>query len=185
MAGTDPRRHPLLRREWHRNRHSRLARALGSFLLAIAWALAAWGTYEVISVGVTEGADALEISLAFWLMFGLLLLSAAAPTALAEERARGSLDVLMTTPVATREIVMAKWWGMFRRVLVMLPLFVYVAAFLAATAVPLVPTGVPGVRINYLYGITVPRSQPLAIDIVASRFLARADFLALGHGRSW
>ena len=46
--------------------------------------------------------------------FGLLLLSMAAPTVLAEERVRGSLDVLLTTPIATDRIVLAKWWGAFR-----------------------------------------------------------------------
>ena len=43
--------------------------------------------------------------------FGMLLLSASAPTALAEERARGSLDVLLATPLSTRSIVVGKWLG--------------------------------------------------------------------------
>ena len=37
-----------------------------------------------------------------------------APTVLAEERVRGSLDVLMTTPLSTDRIVLAKWWGAYR-----------------------------------------------------------------------
>jgi hypothetical protein len=41
-------------------------------------------------------------------MFGLLMFAAVAPTALAEERQRGSLDVLMTTPLSTRAIVLGK-----------------------------------------------------------------------------
>ena len=48
---------------------------------------------------------------------GLLLLSVDSATSLAEERARGSLDVLMTTPLSTRSIVWAKWRGAYRRVL--------------------------------------------------------------------
>ena len=57
--------------------------------------------------------------------FGLLLLSLSAPTVLAEERVRGSLDVLMTTPISTDRIVLAKWWGAFRVVpaLALLPAF--------------------------------------------------------------
>ena len=38
-------------------------------------------------------------------IFGLLVLSAVAPMSLSEERQRGSLDVLMTTPLSTRTIV--------------------------------------------------------------------------------
>jgi ABC-type transport system involved in multi-copper enzyme maturation permease subunit len=47
-------------------------------------------------------------------IFGLLMFSAVAPTALAEERQRGSLDVLLTTPLSTRTIVLGKWWGTYR-----------------------------------------------------------------------
>jgi ABC-type transport system involved in multi-copper enzyme maturation permease subunit len=44
-------------------------------------------------------------------------MSALAPTSLAEERARGSLDVLMTTPLSTWSIVWGKWLGTYRIVL--------------------------------------------------------------------
>ena len=47
---------------------------------------------------------------------GLLLLSVSAATSLAEERQRGSLDVLLSTPLSTRSIVLGKWWGAFRGV---------------------------------------------------------------------
>jgi ABC-type Na+ efflux pump permease subunit len=45
-----------------------------------------------------------------------LLLSVSAATALAEERVRGNLDILLTTPLSTRSIVWGKWWGTFRAV---------------------------------------------------------------------
>ena len=45
---------------------------------------------------------------------GLLLLSVSSATSLAEERQRGSLDVLLATPLPTRKIVWGKWWGTFR-----------------------------------------------------------------------
>jgi hypothetical protein len=75
-----------------------------------------------------------EIGMGFFyaLTFGFLILAATAPTKLAEERIQGSLDVLLVTPLATRKVVLAKWWGVFRPVLMMLPLFLYVASFDAA-----------------------------------------------------
>ena len=59
---------------------------------------------------------------------GLLLLSVGAATSLAEERARGSLDVLLSTPMSTRSILAGKWWGTFRGVL-------WVAIWPAATTI--------------------------------------------------
>ncbi len=50
------------------------------------------------------------------IMFGLLMLSAIAPMSLSEERQRGSLDVLLATPLSTRTIVLGKWLGTFRLV---------------------------------------------------------------------
>ena len=51
---------------------------------------------------------------AFQVSLGLLLLSVGAATSLAEERVRGSLDVLLSTPMSTRSILAGKWWGSFR-----------------------------------------------------------------------
>jgi hypothetical protein len=50
------------------------------------------------------------------LIFGLLMLSAAAPTSMAEERQRGSLDLLAATTLSTPTIVLGKWLGMLRQV---------------------------------------------------------------------
>ena len=125
---------PVLWREWHRNRPSRLARVLAALCLGVAWAFVAWGTFRAITDGVREGEGGLWGGLLFSLVFGLPMVSATAPTTLAEERTRGSLDVLLATPLTTRQIVVAKWWGAYRSVLVMLPLFLYVALFEASTA---------------------------------------------------
>jgi hypothetical protein len=46
----------------------------------------------------------------------LLLMSVSAATSLAEERVRGSLDVLLSTPMSNRSILAGKWWGTFRQV---------------------------------------------------------------------
>ncbi len=50
------------------------------------------------------------------LTFGLLILSAVAPTSMSEERQRGSLDLLATTTLSTRAIVVGKWLGTLRLV---------------------------------------------------------------------
>jgi ABC-type transport system involved in multi-copper enzyme maturation permease subunit len=57
---------------------------------------------------------------------GLLLLSLVAPAALAEERARGSLEVLLSTPLSSRGLVLEKWWAYYRAVpaLALLPALV-------------------------------------------------------------
>ena len=54
-----------------------------------------------------------------------------ATMAVVEERGRGSLDMLLVTPVATRSIVLAKWWGAFRELPRILALPVGVAAMTA------------------------------------------------------
>jgi ABC-type transport system involved in multi-copper enzyme maturation permease subunit len=86
-----------------------------------------------------ESHGLLDGSLILQLLFGLLVLSAMAPTALAEERVRGSLDVLLTTPLSTSAIVMGKWWGMYRRVLVLALLPLY-AGVVIAVSLPSTPS---------------------------------------------
>ena len=50
------------------------------------------------------------------LIFGLLMLAAAAPTSMAEERQRGSLDLLAATTLSTPAIVVGKWLAALRQV---------------------------------------------------------------------
>ena len=81
-----------------------------------------WG-HDLLSSGihvVAARVNAWEVSI------GLLLLSVSAATSLAEERDRGGLDVIMATPLETREIVWGKWWGTFAMVprLAILPIWV-------------------------------------------------------------
>ena len=106
---------PILWREWHRNQPSRWT--------SMVWAIYAVGavgfTGTVVYIAATEGAVRARF-LAAWVnglqvAVGLLLLSVSAATSLAEERARGSLDVVLTTPMSTAAIVWGKWWGSFRR----------------------------------------------------------------------
>jgi ABC-type transport system involved in multi-copper enzyme maturation permease subunit len=112
-------RNPVLWREWHRSRPS-------------PWATAVIALYIVVSLGLSivvvifpAGRAAVFVN-GFQVAIGLLLLSVAAATSLAEERVRGSLDLLMSTSLSTREIVFGKWCGVFRAVplLAILPTFV-------------------------------------------------------------
>ncbi len=98
---------PVLWREWHRSRPSRLTRIVigvymvGSLLASIA-AILSTGPFTRVWVNGLQTA------------IGMLLLSVIASTSLAEERVRGGLDILMTTPLSTAEIVIGKWLGTFR-----------------------------------------------------------------------
>jgi ABC-type transport system involved in multi-copper enzyme maturation permease subunit len=104
---------PVLWREWHRSKPTGLL-GLVWFLytgLGILWiALTLWSVRSV-----NRGPETIAILSAFQVSVGLLLLSVSAATSLAEERVRGSLDVLLTTPLSTRTILVGKWLGTFRQ----------------------------------------------------------------------
>ena len=164
---------PVLWREWSRNRPSKLARRLWALLLLIIWASMAWGTYEAINEGTGPSSGGFHFGFMMLLLFGFLMLSATAPTALAEERVLGSLDALLATPLSTRSILMAKWWGMYRRVLVLALVPLYAGFFMAAIA-PDVPV--------WFGGFQFPRPLvPLNNwDRVIAPIFCLADFLASG-----
>ncbi len=115
LPGPGLERNPVAWREWHRMRPSRMMR--------VAWGLyAALGLlWVVLAVAARShgpfGAEGVGLMNMLQVMIGLLLLSVGASTSLAEERVRGSLDVLLSTPISTRTILAGKWWGGFRRVL--------------------------------------------------------------------
>jgi ABC-type transport system involved in multi-copper enzyme maturation permease subunit len=109
-----PKIDPVLWREWHRQRPTR-------------WTRAVWLVYSVLAVVATgiliylqairEPAPALSaFTTGLQVSVGLLLASVSAVTALAEERIRGSMDVLLATPLPTSSIVYGKWRGSFRRI---------------------------------------------------------------------
>jgi ABC-type transport system involved in multi-copper enzyme maturation permease subunit len=109
-----------------------------------AWGRAIWTLYAMISsifvlLAIFVNRNIAAGVSAFMVSIGLLMTSVTAATALAEERAHGSLDVLLTTPLSTRAIVRGKWRGTFRAVkrLAILPV---VLAFCLALA-PLGPVG--------------------------------------------
>jgi ABC-type transport system involved in multi-copper enzyme maturation permease subunit len=146
---------PVLWREWHRRRPSR-------------WSVAVWGLFGVLSGGFSLWAvvDALasagpnnqEIGAVInglQVAAGLLLLSVSAATSLAEERQRGSLDVLLATPLSTRSIVLGKWWGAFRGVAPLVVLPVFIASALAThTGFVLGPALIGGLIVAYGAALT-------------------------------
>jgi len=173
LPGPSLDRNPVLWREWHRNRPSRFARLIWLGLMLLTWSLAAWGIADLISNGERNGPNALTSAFLIQLVFGLLILSATAPTALAEERVRGSLDVLMVTPVSSRSIVEAKWWGAYRMVLLLMPLPFFTTIFFAATM-----PDIPSWANNRAFAQT---PVPLTVaDRLAAIALEPADFLASG-----
>lgn len=122
---------PVLWREWHRQRPSRWSIFVWGLFGLVSAALGTWAISEAIRRPGLSGSDTAGVISGFQVAAGLLLLSVSAATSLAEERQRGSLDVLMATPLSTRSIVLGKWLGAFRGVpiLAILP-----AAIAAATS---------------------------------------------------
>jgi ABC-type transport system involved in multi-copper enzyme maturation permease subunit len=105
---------PVLWREWHRQRPSRWVRAVW-FL----YALIATGAslFCFLSLVLTEGRISIELGVmlnAFQVGIGLLLVSVTSVTSFHDERTRGSLDVLLTTPLSSVQVFWGKWWGSFR-----------------------------------------------------------------------
>lgn len=117
---------PVLWREWHRRRAS-------------GWTALVWLVYGLIATAASaialgnwinyRSSDAPALVNMFQGTVGLLLLTIPAATSLAEERTRGSLDVLLATPLSTRSILWGKWYGSFRSVprLAIVPMLVAAA----------------------------------------------------------
>ncbi len=105
---------PVFWREWCRAKPSRLMRVVWTLygVMGLAWIGL---TVSSLTSGGTNR-DMIAIGNVFQVAVGLLLLSVNAATSLAEERVRGSLDILLSTPLSTRSILAAKWAGSFRSV---------------------------------------------------------------------
>jgi ABC-type transport system involved in multi-copper enzyme maturation permease subunit len=114
-------RNPILWREWHRSRPSTWMTILVGLTIGTTTVACIIGAVALWREGVEPGRGSAAVYVGIWsyllqVAFGLLMFSALAPMSLSEERQRGSLDVLMTTPLSTRTIVMGKWLGTFRLV---------------------------------------------------------------------
>jgi ABC-type transport system involved in multi-copper enzyme maturation permease subunit len=108
---------PVLWREWHRSRPTKTTRLVW---LCYGIAVVVILFYQIKMLVEGPGTIRMEMSSILAggeVAVGLLLLAIRAPTALSEERVRGSLDVLLTTPMSSTAILWGKWWGAFRGVL--------------------------------------------------------------------
>ena len=118
LPGPSLERNPVLWREWHRSQTPRLSLFL-IVLVTMTTAACAFQGIKIWNIGAERGFDWIvgHDGLLYYMLpafFGGLVLSASAPMSLSEERQRGSLDVLMATPLSTRSIVLAKWVSVFR-----------------------------------------------------------------------
>jgi ABC-type transport system involved in multi-copper enzyme maturation permease subunit len=92
--------------------------------LGLLWAV--YVTGAILFTGLAVGA-ATESGVRLWAWtgpfngfqsaVGLLLLSIVSPVALAEERSRGGLELLLATPISTRSLVLSKWCVCYRGIL--------------------------------------------------------------------
>ncbi len=115
-------RNPLLWREWHHSATTGMARTVWRLYMVLSTLFVVLALFVFSpNLGGTAAGGGVMVAI------GLLFVSATAATRLAEERAYGSLDVLLATPLSSREIVLGKWWGAFRDV----PRLAVLAAILA------------------------------------------------------
>ncbi len=102
---------PVLWREWHRRRPSRWLRIIWVVYAVVASLFSIWTIYDLEGGSFRDLAPFVN---AFQVSIGLLFLTITAVTAFTDERVRGSLDVLLTTPLPASAIVWGKWRGAFR-----------------------------------------------------------------------
>ncbi len=118
---------PVIWREWHRSRPS-------GWMMLISVVYGGLSLLFSVLVMLFPRGIAGPVVNGFQVAIGLLFFSVTAATSLAEERARGSLEILMSTPLSTRQIVIGKWLGSFRAVplLAILPAVVIWVAIYSA-----------------------------------------------------
>jgi ABC-2 family transporter protein len=166
---------PVLWREWHRSRPSRMARILWVLYWLGAVVATAIGIHDVIAYGIDNvtGGFMIHTALVLQSVLGLMLLSVQAPTALGEERVRGSLDALLAAPISTRAIVWGKWMGTYRVAFWLAVLPGVAAAVIAATC----PDVSPGFK-AVLPGVTIGPVK--LVDRVLAPVLIVAEWLSWG-----
>jgi ABC-type transport system involved in multi-copper enzyme maturation permease subunit len=108
-------RNPVLWREWHRRRPAGWLGLIWALFDAVAMAATAI-VLALVARGIGPQSRFGSLLIGTQVAAGMLLLAVSSTTALAEERVRGALDVLLATPLPTRAIVLGKWWGAVRDV---------------------------------------------------------------------
>ena len=109
LVGPSLEMNPVAWREWHRRAPTRalIARRVYSAVLALL-IVVAFSRYYFNPV------DGLSLVSSGLSTIGLFILGVSVTSSLMEERARGSLDVLLATPLSTFSIVWGKWWAAYR-----------------------------------------------------------------------
>ncbi len=107
---------PVVWRECHRQEPSRWTRIVWGLYGVLALALCVQAIVMMIVPRLVPGIWMPERVNVCQVAIGLLLLSVTTAAGLYEERAHGSLDVLLATPLPTATIVRGKWRWAFRRV---------------------------------------------------------------------
>ncbi|WP_435007642.1 ABC transporter permease [Tundrisphaera lichenicola] len=106
---------PVLWREWNRTRSSRPMRIVMTALLLASTIACCHGAWEILTEGFHPRVGIAGVmAMLIQTVFGLLVIAVFASLAFSEERRRGSLDVLLSTPLSTRSIVRGKWFATFR-----------------------------------------------------------------------
>src|SRR5262249_36746088 len=160
---------PVLWREWHRRRPSRWSVAVWGLFGVLSTAFSVWAIVDALAVGGPGNREMGAVISGIHVSAGLMLFSVAAATSLAEERQRGSLDILLATPLSTRSIVLGKWWGAFRGVAPLTVLPVLIAAALAThTGFALGPLLIGGMVVAYGAAIT-------SLGLALATWLPRMD----------
>src|SRR5215831_14170801 len=160
---------PVLWREWHRRRPSRWSVAVWGLFGVLSGAFSLWVIVEALNRALPGAPGIGGVISGVHVSAGLLLLSISAVTSLAEERQRGSLDVLLATPLSTRSIVLGKWWGAFRGVPPLTVLPVLIAAAMAThTGFALGPVLIGGLVVAYGAAIT-------SLGLALATWLPRMD----------
>ena len=108
--------HPVYWRECRAHRPSGWFRLLWGFYVAGALIFTVLAVVEFTQKGFRRTVWAGPFN-GFQAAVGLGLLSILTPAVLAEERARGSLELLLSTPLSTGNLVLSKWCACYRMVL--------------------------------------------------------------------
>ena len=105
---------PVAWREWQRRRPT----LWSMFISGTFWiGSAAFTGLAIFTCALSGSRDMGPFVSAFQVSIGMLLVCIYAVVSLSEERTRGSMDLLMVTPLSTWSIVWGKWQAAFRTVL--------------------------------------------------------------------
>jgi ABC-type transport system involved in multi-copper enzyme maturation permease subunit len=160
---------PVLWREWRRHRPSRRSAAVRGLFAVLSGGFSLWAIVEILRGAWPGGREMGAVVNGVQASAGLLFLSVSSATSLAEDRQGGGLDVLLSTPLPTRSIVLGKWWGAFRGVPRLAVWPVLLAAALASrTGFALGPALIGGLVLAYGAAIT-------SLGLALATWLPRLD----------